>query len=45
MATLSNRIRSLRQERGLTQDELGRLFGIVKSTVSQIGRASCRERV
>lgn len=34
MATLSNRIRSLRQERGLTQDELGRLFGIVKSTVS-----------
>lgn len=34
MATLSNRIRSLRQEHGLTQDELGKLFGIVKSTVS-----------
>lgn len=34
MATLSNRIRSLRQERGLTQQEFGKLFGIVKSTVS-----------
>lgn len=34
MATLSNRIRCLRQERGLTQDEFGKLFGIVKSTVS-----------
>lgn len=34
MATLSNRIRRLRQERGLTQDEFGKLFGIVKSTVS-----------
>lgn len=34
MATLSNRIRSLRQDHGLTQAELGKLFGIVKSTVS-----------
>lgn len=34
MATLSNRIKSLRQERDLTQEEFGKLFGIVKSTVS-----------
>lgn len=34
MATLSNRIKSLRQEHDLTQEEFGRLFGIVKSTVS-----------
>lgn len=34
MATLSNRIRALRQERGLTQEEFGKIFGIVKSTVS-----------
>ena len=34
MATLSNRILSLRQERGLTQEEFGKIFGIVKSTVS-----------
>lgn len=34
MATLSNRIRALRQERGLTQEEFGKIFGVVKSTVS-----------
>lgn len=34
MATLSSRIRSLRMERGLTQEEFGKVFGIVKSTVS-----------
>lgn len=34
MAELKNRIRALRQERGLTQEEFGKLFGIVKSTVS-----------
>lgn len=34
MATLSNRIRCLRQDCGLTQEEFGKLFGIVKSTVS-----------
>lgn len=34
MATLSNRIRCLRQDHGLTQEEFGKLFGVVKSTVS-----------
>lgn len=34
MAALQKRIRALRQERGLTQEEFGKLFGIVKSTVS-----------
>lgn len=34
MSTFSNRLRSLRQERGLTQDELAKSFGISKSTVS-----------
>ncbi|SHH57819.1 helix-turn-helix domain-containing protein [Sporanaerobacter acetigenes] len=34
MSTLSNRIRELRTEKELTQEEFGKLFGIVKSTVS-----------
>lgn len=34
MSTLSNRIRELRTEKELTQKEFGKLFGIVKSTVS-----------
>ncbi len=34
MTTLANRIKKLRVERGLTQEEFGKLFGIVKSTVS-----------
>ena len=34
MANLSERIKVLREESGLTQGEFGKLFGIVKSTVS-----------
>ena len=34
MSTLANRIKELRTERGLTQEEFGKIFGIVKSTVS-----------
>lgn len=34
MVTLGQRIRQLRKERHLTQTQLGKLFGIVKSTVS-----------
>ena len=34
MARLSDRIKALRLDSGLTQEEFGRLFGIVKSTVS-----------
>lgn len=34
MATLSQRIRSLRIDHGLTQEEFGKIFRIVKSTVS-----------
>lgn len=34
MATLSQRIRSLRTDHGLTQEEFGTIFRIVKSTVS-----------
>ena len=38
--TLGQRIAALRKEKGLSQEGLGELVG-----VSQIGRASCRERV
>lgn len=34
MANLSQRIKRLREESNLTQEEFGKLFGIVKSTVS-----------
>ncbi|SDD05060.1 helix-turn-helix domain-containing protein [Peptococcus niger] len=34
MATLGERIKSLRQENGLTQEEFGKKFGVAKSTVS-----------
>ena len=34
MATLSQRIRSLRVDNNLTQEEFGKIFRIVKSTVS-----------
>lgn len=34
MATLGQRIKQIREEAGLTQEEFGKLFGIVKSTVS-----------
>lgn len=34
MATIGNRIRILRNSHNLTQEEFGKLFGIVKSTVS-----------
>lgn len=34
MATIGQRIKQLREEAGLTQEEFGKLFGIVKSTVS-----------
>lgn len=34
MANLSDRIKSLRLSAGMTQEEFGRKFGIVKSTVS-----------
>lgn len=34
MATLANRIKELRKERDLSQEEFGKIFGIVKSTVS-----------
>lgn len=34
MSTLSERIKKLRLEKDLTQEEFGKLFGIVKSTVS-----------
>ena len=34
MADLASRIKHLRISRGLTQDEFGKCFGIVKSTVS-----------
>ena len=53
MATLANRIKTLRTERGLTQAEFGKRLGVVKSTVSlyengrsvpndQIKTAMCR---
>lgn len=34
MATLAERIKKLRTEKSLTQEEFGKIFGIVKSTVS-----------
>lgn len=34
MTTLSERIKQLRKEKDLTQEEFGKIFGIVKSTVS-----------
>lgn len=34
MNKLASRIKSLRKEKDLTQEEFGKLFGIVKSTVS-----------
>lgn len=34
MATIGERIRQLRKEYNLTQEQFGKLFGIVKSTVS-----------
>lgn len=34
MATLGQRIKQLRKEHNLTQEEFGKIFGIVKSTVS-----------
>lgn len=34
MSTLANRIKELRLEKELTQEQFGKLFGIVKSTVS-----------
>lgn len=34
MATLAQRIKQLRKENDLTQEEFGKRFGIVKSTVS-----------
>ncbi|GFN37210.1 helix-turn-helix domain-containing protein [Tepidimicrobium xylanilyticum] len=34
MSSLAKRIKELRQERNLTQEEFGNIFGIVKSTVS-----------
>lgn len=34
MSTIADRIKMLRENEGLTQDEFGKLFGIVKSTVS-----------
>lgn len=34
MATIGKRIKELRQNKKLTQEEFGKIFGIVKSTVS-----------
>lgn len=34
MTTIAQRIKALRTQAGLTQEEFGKLFGIVKSTVS-----------
>ncbi|KJS85147.1 MAG: hypothetical protein JM58_09220 [Peptococcaceae bacterium BICA1-8] len=34
MKKISDRIKQLRQENNLTQEEFGKMFGIVKSTVS-----------
>lgn len=34
MSTLAKRIKELRQEKDLTQEQFGKLFGVVKSTVS-----------
>jgi len=34
MATLGERLRMLRKEKGLTQEELGRIIGVEKSTIS-----------
>lgn len=34
MATIGDRIKQLRLENNLTQEEFGKIFGIVKSTVS-----------
>jgi transcriptional regulator with XRE-family HTH domain len=34
MADLASRIKELRTSEGLTQEEFGKIFGIVKSTVS-----------
>ena len=34
MTTLAERIKQLRKEKDLTQEEFGKIFGIVKSTVS-----------
>ena len=51
MSDFSARIKKLRKERGLTQEELGKVIGVSKYAVllyekgKKIGRASCRERV
>jgi len=34
MSTIGDRIKQLRTEKNLTQEEFGKIFGIVKSTVS-----------
>lgn len=38
MVTATNRIRSLREQRGLTQEELGELSGVDQATISKLER-------
>ena len=42
---IGEKIRRLRQQYGLTQKELADRCELSKGFISQIGRASCRERV
>ena len=34
MATLKDRLKNLRNEKGLNQEDFGKIFGLVKSTIS-----------
>ena len=43
--TVGQRIRTARLQKKLSQAELGGLVGCSNNHISQIGRASCRERV
>ena len=35
---MKNKLRQLREEKGITQEELGRLAGVSRQTISQIER-------
>lgn len=47
MATIGERIRGLRELAGMTQEEFGKLFGVVKSTVSlyENGRSTPNDQI
>ena len=45
MKELGERLRRLRESVKLSQVKMAELLGVKQSSINQIGRASCRERV